>query len=242
MRLKQRQAYFSLLDGVKDDPVFVLKIRRDHLLEDSLAQIPQNDNQLKKKLFVTFEGEEGVDAGGLKKEYFLLLCRQLFSSKFGLFIRDEDSGYCWFNPATNTPSSVELYHLLGVVLGLAIYNSTILDIQLPPALFKRLLGQPCTIADLKLLHPALGSGIQQLLDFQGDVETIFCRNFVVDREIGGKLKEIPLCRGGERMAVTNKNRREFVQLFTRYVFEESCSRSMFHLSRGMATQEFSAST
>lgn len=38
---------------------------------------------LKKKLRVTFVGEAGLDLGGLTKEWFLLLVRQIFHTDYG---------------------------------------------------------------------------------------------------------------------------------------------------------------
>ena len=228
-RLKVREAYFASLDsGRAEAAVFELRVRRTHIMEDSLREIPAHENDLKKKLIVRFIGEEGVDAGGLRKEYFLLLCRELFDSNFGLFERDEDSNFCWFSSKSGNTTIVSSFFLLGVVLGLAIYNSAILDVQLPPALFRKLIGQPCGLSDLKVLHPVLGQGLQQLLDFEGDVETTFCRNFIY--EGGGKV--IPLCPHGDQIPVTNANRRDFVNRYVRYILDESCSRQMFHLSRG----------
>jgi len=34
---------------------------------------------------VKFYGEEGIDQGGVKKEYFMLLLRQLFDLNYGMF-------------------------------------------------------------------------------------------------------------------------------------------------------------
>jgi E3 ubiquitin-protein ligase HECTD2 len=62
-----------------------------------------------------------------------------------MFLYDEDSHYCYFNPNSLEPS--EQFFLVGVVLGLAIYNSTILDVALPPFAFRKLLAaapQPTT--------------------------------------------------------------------------------------------------
>ena len=50
---------------------------------------------------------------------------------------DDESRYCYFNPDTFEAS--DQFFLVGVVLGLAIYNSVILDVALPPFLFRKLL-------------------------------------------------------------------------------------------------------
>lgn len=45
-------------------------------------------SDLKKPLKVKFEGEDGIDEGGVKKEWFQLLVSEIFSPKYGMFIPD----------------------------------------------------------------------------------------------------------------------------------------------------------
>lgn len=56
-------------------------------IENSLKHIEDYNSEigmeLKKSLRIEFVGEDGVDAGGLRKEWFLLLVRHLFDPKFG---------------------------------------------------------------------------------------------------------------------------------------------------------------
>ena len=45
-----------------------VKVRRDHIFEDSYAEIMrQNANDLKKRLMIKFDGEDGLDYGGLSR-------------------------------------------------------------------------------------------------------------------------------------------------------------------------------
>ena len=48
-----------------------------------------DSNSLKKQLRVEFAGEEGIDEGGVKKEWFQLVVQDLFSLKYGMFIQDD---------------------------------------------------------------------------------------------------------------------------------------------------------
>eukprot|EP01137_Pigoraptor_chileana_P003011 Opistho-2@42608 len=66
----------SILRGVSVDPYLTLVIRRDHLIEDSLNQIAMRQQELKKKIRVKFQGEPGIDAGGLQKEWFFASCQR----------------------------------------------------------------------------------------------------------------------------------------------------------------------
>ena len=185
---------------------------------------------LKKSLRIEFVGEEGVDAGGLRKEWFLLLVRSLFDPQYGMFTYDEDSNLCWFN--STSFENEEQYFLVGIVLGLAIYNSTILDIHLPTAGYKKLLGHPVGLEDLEVFRPALARGLRHLLAFEGDVESTFCYSFVAEVDAFGQRKTIPLIPGGENQMVTNENRQMFVELYVNHVLNSSVERQFGEFKRG----------
>uniref|UniRef100_A0A3Q4GJT9 HECT-type E3 ubiquitin transferase n=1 Tax=Neolamprologus brichardi TaxID=32507 RepID=A0A3Q4GJT9_NEOBR len=74
-----------------------IKVRRAQLLSDSLDELTRKRCDLKKKLRVTFVGEAGLDMGGLTKEWFLLLVRQIFHTDYGMFTYMKDSRCHWFS-------------------------------------------------------------------------------------------------------------------------------------------------
>lgn len=166
-----------------------------------------------------------------------------------MFTYDEDSHFCYFNP--HSFETTDQFFLVGVVLGLAIYNSTILDVALPPFAFRKLLAagpatapgatshakpqMTYTLEDLAEYRPALATGLRQLLEFDGDVESTFCRDFVADIERYGQTMQVPLCMDGENMPVTNSNRREFVDLYVRYLLEVQVVRQFEPFKRGFFT-------
>ncbi len=166
-----------------------------------------------------------------------------------MFTYDEDSGFCYFNP--NSFETTDQFFLVGVVLGLAIYNSTILDVAFPPFAFRKLLaaGPPAapgatshakpsmsySLDDLAEFRPALANGLRQLLEFDGDVEGTFCRDFVADVEKYGQTIQVPLCPDGEKRPVTNTNRREFVDLYVRYLLDTAVTRQFEPFKRGFFT-------
>ena len=167
----------------------------------------------------------------------------------GLFVYDEDSHYCYFNP--NCFETSDQFFLVGVVLGLALYNSTILDVALPPFIFRKLLASApaysgpitssirpvagYTLDDLSEFRPSLAKGLRQLLDFDGDVESTFCRDFVAEVERYGQITQVPLCPNGEYRTVTNTNRREFVELYIHYLLDTAVARQYEPFKRGFFT-------
>lgn len=228
---KAREALFSMLFQKRPiQPHLVLRIRREYLIEDSLRQISSNEMELKKSLRIEFVGEDGVDAGGLRKEWFLLLVRELFDPQYGMFTWDEDSNLCWFNPASFETS--DQYFLVGTVLGLAIYNSTILDIHLPLAVYKKLLGLTVTLEDLKVFRPAFSKGLEQLLSFDGDVENTYCREFVGEYEAFGEIQRVPLHPRGAEKSVTKENREEYVDKYCAFILTDSVAKQFEPFKRG----------
>ncbi|KAI9892950.1 MAG: putative E3 ubiquitin-protein ligase [Vezdaea aestivalis] len=254
MEVKAREAFFSSLNSRTAISQFlILRVRRNCLVEDSMRGISEvvgaGQEEIKKGLRIDFLGEEGIDAGGLKKEWFLLLTRDIFDPHHGLFVYDEDSNYCYFNPFCFETS--DQFFLVGALMGLAIYNSTILDVALPPFAFRKLLSSAhnygthgplhsrtnpgWTLDDLAELRPSLASGLRQMLDFEGNVEETFCRDFVAEMDKYGEVTQIPLCVNGEKRAVTNTNRREFVNLYVQYLLDAAVARQFEPFKRGFFT-------
>ena len=251
MEIKAREAFFnSIMSRKAINQYLVLKVRRNCLVEDSLRGVSEvvgtGQDEIKKGLRIQFLGEEGLDSGGLRKEWFLLLIREVFDPEHGLFVYDEDSRYCYFNPDCFETS--DQFFLVGVLVGLAIYNSTILDVALPPFAFRKLLASApnhlgpatsfvrstmsYTIEDLAEFRPSLASGLKALLDFEGNVQETFCRDFVVVTERYGQAVQAPLCPDGANRPVTNTNRKEFVDLYIRHLLDSSIARQYEPFKRG----------
>jgi len=132
MRSQIRGALFRSIFGGNECPYLILRVRRDNLIRDTLLQISALHSQqedLKKPLKVIFKGEEGIDEGGVQKEFFQLIVRQMFDLNYGMFTCDEESRCFWFS-ATALENARE-FNLIGKVFGLAIYNSVILDVHFP---------------------------------------------------------------------------------------------------------------
>ncbi|KAF3359558.1 hypothetical protein VDGD_01943 [Verticillium dahliae] len=254
MTTKARDAFFdSIMTRKNVTQHLTLDVRRDCLVEDSLAAVSEvigsGGEDIKKRLRIEFRGEEGYDAGGLRKEWFLLLVREVFNPEHGLFTYDEESQLCYFNP--NSFETSDQFFLVGVVIGLAIYNSTILDVALPPFAYRKLLAaapissipssahprpvMTYNLEDLAEWRPRLAAGLKQLLDYDGDVEETFGLDFVVPVEKYGTVLQVPLCPGGEWKSVTNANRREFVDCYVRYLLDHAVTRQFEPFKRGFYT-------
>mmetsp|Transcript_17880 Transcript_17880/g.26766 ORF Transcript_17880/g.26766 Transcript_17880/m.26766 type:complete len:834 (+) Transcript_17880:80-2581(+) len=240
-----REAFLTRLyvGGEAPSPYLRLPVRRNNLVRDAIVELQNarlesmrdddddNNNMFfKKPLKVKFTGEEGVDEGGVKKEFFQLVTSQLFDHKYGMFVYNKDTRVCWFDKSSL--SSDEEFELVGILLGLAIYNSVILDLRFPMYVYKKLMGYDTTFKDLEEVDPEMAKGLKGLLKFKGDVENTYCRTFSVQEEAFGAKKTVELKKGGSKIPLTEKNRTEYVQAYTKYLLEDSISRQFAAFKRG----------
>ncbi|KAI8063862.1 hypothetical protein BC940DRAFT_99291 [Gongronella butleri] len=233
-------------------PYLLLEIRRLHFVQDTWHQVSQKWADLKKPLKIKFVdgGEEGVDQGGVQKEFFAVLFEHLLAKQTGLFglLTDdgEPSRLYWFR-ATPDPD-IHGYEMLGVLLGLAIYNGVLLQLAFPRVLWQLLLQPdirsldelPLSMDDLRQAWPQLAQGLDALLAYDGDdVENVFCRNY--ERTIACFEHEndatstmtVPLIEGGQWIAVTNANRQQYVADYARHVMLAQHRDAILALRRGL---------
>lgn len=62
--------------------LFSLKSETSSVLQLEMISM-ENPSDLKKQLYVEFEGEQGVDEGGVSKEFFQLVLEEIFNPDIG---------------------------------------------------------------------------------------------------------------------------------------------------------------
>ena len=212
-----RRDIFFLLggDGLGINPFLNFTVRRDNIVDDTVANLMnvtyEHPEVLFKPLKISFANEEGEDEGGIRKEYFMLLFKAFLQPTYGMFVEDDESHYIWFS---GFPIEDFYFKMVGLLCALAIYNSILVELPFPLALYKYLLGVPFTIEDLRELHPTEGRSLDSLLDYDGDdVEDVFMLYFSISLTVFGHTEEIELKPDGKDIPVTKENRAEFVDLY-----------------------------
>lgn len=122
-----------------------------------------------------------------------------------MFTEFEDTRMVWFSDVTF--ESEEMYFLIGIICGLAIYNFTIINLPFPLALYKKLLNVDVDLKDLIDIMPTAARSMQEILQYESeDFVDVFDLNFVITRTVFGEVKSIPLKPKGENIAVTLQNK------------------------------------
>ncbi|OWF52883.1 ubiquitin-protein ligase E3A-like isoform X1 [Mizuhopecten yessoensis] len=233
----------TVLFGIPPTPFLRLRVRRDHLIDDALVALEMtamdNPQDLKKQLIVEFEGEQGLDEGGVSKEFFQLVIEELFNPDFGMFTYNEDTHFFWFNPTSFENDGQ--FTLIGIMLGLAIYNNTIVDVHFPPVVYRKLMGKKGMWADLKDIDPTMASSLKQMLEYQKeDFEDVFPQSFRIDyKDVFGSALTHDLKENGANIMVCQENKQEFADLYTDFILNKGIEKQFHAFKRGfhMVTNE-----
>lgn len=214
-------------------PYLVLRVRRSpYLVNDTLLQI-QNasaNNTLKRPLKVQFIGEQGVDEGGVQKEFFQLLMRDMFDPDYGMFKLDEDTRMYWFR-ASQIDMSME-FELVGTMIGLAIYNSHLLEFSFPMLTYRKLKGHKPTLQDLKDVHPTIYHSLQKLLAQDGAAQLGLVFQVEQEADFGEGLETVDLEAEGANTPVTDDNKHRYVDQYVRHLLDTSIQRQFDAFQRG----------
>ncbi|KAG9389844.1 HECT-domain (ubiquitin-transferase) [Carpediemonas membranifera] len=217
MRAETKTLQYSVQEPISFLPPrpFHMQVHRDSLVHDAIRNVANaGPDALKRKLRVSFIGEEGIDEGGVAKEFFQLIVRQLFDVQYGMFTIDEDTNTFFF--AHNTPASVEEFKLVGVLLGLSVYNGIILDVRLPHVVYRMLFGMPVRLQDLRGAIPSLYNGLRQLLEMPEELVSSLALSFCVTESNFGETRTVDLIPDGASIPVTGANRHEYVEAYLQY--------------------------
>ncbi|XP_077293912.1 ubiquitin protein ligase E3A isoform X2 [Arctopsyche grandis] len=215
----------ALIGSAPPKPYLRLKVRRDHLIADTLIGLElvamERVLDFKKQLVVEFEEEQGVDEGGVSKEFFQLIVEEIFNPDYGMFTYQSETNMTWFNPTSF--ETVAQFTLIGIVLGLAIYNNIILAVNFPMVVYRKLMGKKGSFEDLVDWNPVLFNGLKNLLEYtEDDVEDVYMQTFrICYQDVFGNNIFHELKENGDQIYVTQNNKQEFVDLYADFLLNKS---------------------
>ncbi|CAO3673596.1 unnamed protein product [Umbelopsis vinacea] len=194
-----------------------IKVRRNHIFEDSYAEVMrQTPADLKKRLMIKFDGEDGLDYGGLSREYFFLLSHEMFNPFYCLFEYSAHDNYTLqINPhSAINPEHLNYFRFIGRVVGLAIFHRRFLDAFFIVSFYKMILHKKVTLADMESVDADFHRSLQWILD--NDITDVLELTFSTDDDQFGEVVSVDLKENGSEIAVTEENKKEYVELVTEW--------------------------
>ncbi|KAE9610601.1 putative aminoacyltransferase, E1 ubiquitin-activating enzyme [Lupinus albus] len=223
-----KRAYFRSRIRQQHDQHFSgplrISVRRAYILEDSYNQLRMRPNQdLKGRLNVQFQGEEGIDAGGLTREWYQLLSRVIFDKGALLFTTVGNNAT--FQPNPNSVYQTEhlsYFKFVGRVVGKALFDGQLLDVYFTRSFYKHILGVKVTYHDIEAVDPDYYKNLKWMLE--NDVSDIPDLTFSMDPDEEkhilyekNEVTDYELKPGGRNIRVTEETKHEYVDLVAEHM-------------------------
>uniref|UniRef100_A0A7N8XQF2 HECT-type E3 ubiquitin transferase n=1 Tax=Mastacembelus armatus TaxID=205130 RepID=A0A7N8XQF2_9TELE len=200
---------------------------RKTLFEDSFQQIMSfHPQDLRRRLWIIFPGEEGLDYGGVTREWFFLLSHEVLNPMYCLFEYAGKDNYCLqINPASYiNPDHLKYFKFIGRFIAMALFHGKFIDTGFSLPFYKRILNKPLALKDLESIDPEFYNSLIWIKD--NNIEECGLEMFFsVDKEILGEVTTHELKPDGGNIQVTEENKEEYIRLVAEW-----------RLSRGVEEQ------
>ncbi|KAJ7081832.1 HECT-domain-containing protein [Mycena belliarum] len=195
-----------------------ITVRRESIAQDGFDRL--RDADLKGRIGITFidkfgEEEAGIDGGGVFKEFFTSLCKEVFDTDRGLWLANKKNEL-YPNPhSASVAHNLNWYRFIGQIIGKAMYEGILVDIAFAGFFLAKWLNKQSFLDDLASLDPELYNGLIFLKHYPGNPEDLSL-NFAVAVEDFGVNKTVDLIPNGSNIAVTKENRLQYIYLISHY--------------------------
>ncbi|XP_017955006.2 E3 ubiquitin-protein ligase Nedd-4 isoform X2 [Drosophila navojoa] len=219
---KQKYEYFKshIRKPTNVPNKFEIRIRRTSILEDSyriISSVTKTD-LLKTKLWVEFEGETGLDYGGLAREWFYLLSKEMFNPYYGLFEYSAMDNYTLqINNGSGLCNEEHLsyFKFIGRIAGMAVYHGKLLDAFFIRPFYKMMLQKSIDLKDMESVDTEYYNSLMWIKENDPRIlELTFC----LDEDVFGQKSQHELKTGGANIEVSNENKDEYIKLVIEWRF------------------------
>ncbi|XP_051864983.1 E3 ubiquitin-protein ligase HUWE1 isoform X7 [Pristis pectinata] len=208
-----RQELERLDEGIRKEDLAV-HVRRDHVFEDSYRELHRKSpEEMKNRLYIVFEGEEGQDAGGLLREWYMIISREMFNPMYALFRTSPGDRVTYtINPSSHcNPNHLSYFKFVGRIVAKAVYDNRLLECYFTRSFYKHILGKSVRYTDMESEDYHFYQGLVYLLE--NDVSTLgYELTFSTEVQEFGVCEVRELKPNGTHIVVTEENKKEYVHL------------------------------
>uniref|UniRef100_A0A4W5JZ62 HECT-type E3 ubiquitin transferase n=1 Tax=Hucho hucho TaxID=62062 RepID=A0A4W5JZ62_9TELE len=210
-----------------------IEVSREEIFEESYRQVMKmRPKDLWKRLMVKFKGEEGLDYGGVAREWLYLLSHEMLNPYYGLFQYSRDDIYTLqINPdSAVNPEHLSYFHFVGRIMGMAVFHGHYIDGGFTLPFYKQLLGKPITLDDMESVDPDLHNSLVWILD--NDITGVLDHTFCVEHNAYGEIIQHELKPNGKIIQVTQDTKKEYVRLYVNWRFLRGIEAQFLALQKG----------
>jgi len=172
---------------------------------------------LTRRMFIKFDGEEGLDYGGMSREWFLSLSEAIFSPHLHLFRKCGNAHYTINRHSSLNGEHLEYFRFIGLILGMAIYHSKLFCAYFALPFFKQLLDRPIDFTDFQYEDLSLYKSLKRIKEAE-DITGWDLDFSITDKDCDGNSISVNLKPETPDLILTNENRNEYLDLLLKYYF------------------------
>ncbi|XP_017786420.1 PREDICTED: E3 ubiquitin-protein ligase Su(dx) [Nicrophorus vespilloides] len=195
-----------------------ITVTRQTLFEDSyhtIMRLPAYE--LRRRLYIIFKGEEGLDYGGVSREWFFLLSHEVLNPMYCLFEYANKNNYSLqINPASYVnPDHLMYFKFIGRFIAMALYHGRFIYSGFTMPFYKRMLNKKLVMKDIESIDPEFYNSLVWIKDNNID-ECVLELYYSVDFEVLGQVVHHELKKSGDKERVTEENKEEYITLMTEW--------------------------
>jgi len=200
-------------EGIRREDLAV-HVRRDTVFEESYRELYRRSaEEWKNRFYIVFEGEEGQDAGGLLREWYVIISREIFNPNYALFKTSSGDRVTY---TINDFSHINSNHLcyfkfVGRVIAKAIYDNKLLECYFTRSFYKHILAKAVRYQDMESEDYEFYKGLEFLAENQV-ADLGYDLTFSTEIQEFGVTEVRDLIADGRNVIVTDENKQDYIKL------------------------------
>ncbi|XP_063707232.1 E3 ubiquitin-protein ligase HUWE1 isoform X2 [Culicoides brevitarsis] len=200
-------------EGIRREEL-AIHVHRVTVFEDSFRELyRRTPEEWKNRFYIVFEDEEGQDAGGLLREWYVIISREIFNPMYALFcVSPGDRVTYMINPSSHAnPNHLCYYKFVGRVIAKAIYDNKLLECYFTRSFYKHILGTAVKYTDMESEDYEFYQGLVFLIEHTV-AELGYDLTFSLEVQEFGVTEVRDLIPNGRNIVVTEETKLEYVHL------------------------------
>ena len=228
-------------DDIFSQPSTRIKVTRGRILEDGFSQLHAiSAEMVKAQISVRFfnaQGleEPGIDQMGVFKEFLENLILQAFNPNMSLFMGGVNNQIYPSFLSFIHDNHLELFHFIGCMLGKAVYNGLIMELNFAPFFLRYLLQQTSIMYslfdELPSFNQELSNSLSYIKHYEGDIEDLELY-FSIQEDRMGQVVSYDLKQDGSQIKVNNENKISYVHLAATFYMHTQIKKQVAAFCRG----------
>jgi len=233
------KSFIKRISSLKKSPhMFEITVNRDKIVQDSFRIImsltPDELIKMRSRLWVKFENEPGLDYGGVSKEWFSEVSKELLNPYYGLFEYSAIDNYTLqINPNSEVcvDNHLEYFRFLGRLAGMAALHKRLLNGFFIKPFYKVLLQEEVNLKDMEQVDVDYYNSLKWIQDNDPSCLDL---TFTMEKDMFGETVTTELKPGGRNIPVKQNNKKEFIKLVIQERFQKRVRAQMANVMLGFA--------